>query len=173
MLPETDLFPEVPSVAPLTGDDERYTLPETIELCRKLAGVKFFDLDVAACRESHCAERYFTLADDGLKQDWRGESVWCNPPWSTIEPWLVKGYFSVADGHCSALSMLLPGNRTEQPFWQQHVERVRDGRARRGPVRLTTNFLPGRTRYGSPGDRYGIHAGSPNFTSVLLVWRAR
>ena len=51
-----------------------------------------FDIDVAAppggvpwipCK------RYYTQADDGLTQAWEG-LVWCNPPFSNIEPWIER-----------------------------------------------------------------------------------
>lgn len=51
-----------------------------------------FDIDVAAppggvpwipCK------RYYTQADDGLTQAWEG-LVWCNPPFSNIEPWIDR-----------------------------------------------------------------------------------
>lgn len=38
--------------------------------------------------------------------------------------------------------------------------------------RLTTHFLPGRTKYGHPGNVEAKGKGSPPFKSVLLVWRA-
>jgi hypothetical protein len=51
-----------------------------------------FDIDVAAppggvpwipCK------KYYTQADDGLTQAWEG-LVWCNPPFSNIEPWIDR-----------------------------------------------------------------------------------
>ena len=41
----------------------------------------------------------------------------------------------------------------------------------RGFVNLTTHFLPGRTRFGHPGNPEGVGVGSPPFGCVLLVWR--
>jgi hypothetical protein len=68
--------------------------------------------------------------------------------------------------------MLLPGNRTEQPFWQNEIEPVRDGRAGPGVnLKLTTHFVPSRVRFGWPGNPAGFGAGSPPFTCVLLVFR--
>jgi site-specific DNA-methyltransferase (adenine-specific) len=43
-----------------------------------------FTLDVCATAENHKCERYFTEQDDGLTQDWKGETVFCNPPYSKI-----------------------------------------------------------------------------------------
>lgn len=35
------------------------------------------------------AARHFTMADDGLAQEWRGR-VWMNPPYSESTPWIDK-----------------------------------------------------------------------------------
>ena len=51
-----------------------------------------FDIDVASPPNGvpwiPC-KRYFTQYDDGLTQDWHG-LVWCNPPFSNIEPWIDR-----------------------------------------------------------------------------------
>lgn len=31
---------------------------------------------------------------DGLELDWTGEVIFCNPPWSDIEPWVDKAFAS-------------------------------------------------------------------------------
>ncbi len=38
---------------------------------------------------------------------------------------------------------------------------------------LMTHFLPGRTRFGHPGNVEGVGVGSPPFGCVLLVFRRR
>ena len=52
-----------------------------------------FDVDVCAPTEPlhrTCpADHYYTEEDDGLAQEWLG-LVWCNPPYSTPEPWVDK-----------------------------------------------------------------------------------
>lgn len=176
-----DLFPEAVAPEEIIDGDQRFTLREDDLWCRAKAGVEAWDLDVAACEESHLADRYFTKADDGLTKRWEGR-VWCNPPFSDIEPWVMKAW--TAAGCCDVIAMLLPASRTEQGWWQDLVEPLRDGRKNiRAGHRLTliahslytppltTHFLPGRTRFGHPGNRDGIGVGSPPFGCVLLVWR--
>ena len=55
-------------------------------------GVRF-DLDVAAPidnKGSHCpADKFYTINDDGLSQDWHGR-VWCNPPFRNATQWANK-----------------------------------------------------------------------------------
>lgn len=164
-----DLFPEVKAPREIEDGDQRFTTRETDAWCRKVAGVEAWDLDVAACEESHLAEKFYTKADDGLTKPWFGR-VWCNPPFSDIEPWVAKAWFEAERGNTEVVAMLLPASRTEQPWWHRWVEPFRDGRSDRA-IGITTHFLPGRTRFGHPGNPEGVGVGSPPFGCVLLVWR--
>lgn len=50
-----------------------------------------FTLDPCALPSNAKCERYFTPEDDGLIQDWGGESVFCNPPYGrAIYKWVCK-----------------------------------------------------------------------------------
>lgn len=52
-----------------------------------------FDIDVASPVGGISwlpAKRYFTQYDDGLAQDWGGQRVWMNPPYSKPLPWIEK-----------------------------------------------------------------------------------
>lgn len=161
-----DLFPEAQRLPTEAEIDERYTTRATVEWCLKRAGLLRFTLDVAACRESHHADAWFSKADDGLTQAWFGD-VWCNPPYSDIEPWVRRAITSVTvEGSARSVSMLIPANRTEQVWWQRLIEPIRD----RSPL-LRSYFLPGRTRFGHPGNPEGVGVGSPPFGCVLLVFR--
>ena len=163
-----DMFPEVAAPVTLQDGDQRFTLQEDDLWCRAKAGAEAWDLDVAACEESHLAKKYFTKADDGLTKRWTGR-VWCNPPFSDIEPWLVKAWEERnRRSGPSVIAMLLPASRTEQPWWHRHVEPYRDD----ATGALRSHFLPSRTRFGHPGNRDGIGVGSPPFGCVLLVWSA-
>lgn len=177
-----DLFPEA-RVDPTEDLDSRFTLPETDAWCRAKAGVDAWDLDAAACVESHLAPRFYTLADNGLEQPWHGR-VWVNPPFSAITPWVVRAWEAMRDEDAVELvAMLLPGNRCEQAWWQELVEPYRDRgwldhRQRGegpivlgGDVQLETHWLPGRTKFGHQGNPRGVGVGSPPFGCVLLVFR--
>lgn len=162
MFPETRLDPGL-------DGDRRYTTPETMDLCKRLAGVDAWDLDVAADEESHWAPAWYGLAHDGLVQPWNARRVWCNPPFSNVPAWVERAWNQKSERKAlKTIAMLLPANRTEQPWWQEHVEPFRDGRA----PGFSTHFLPTRVRYGHPGNPKGIGVGSPPFASVLLVWRS-
>ena len=135
--------------------DTRATDPK---LFRHIDAEFHFTLDVAANADNAKCERYFTKEDDGLIQPWAGEVVWCNPPYSELRAWVAK-----ASAETSAtVVMLLPANRTEQPWWQEYVEPFRDGLGR-----LETRFLAGRQKFYGSGS-----GGSAPFGSVVLIWRS-
>ena len=63
------------------------------ELFDKLNDEFNFTIDVCASKENAKVNRFFTKEQDGLKQDWTGETVWCNPPYGKqIKRWIYKAY---------------------------------------------------------------------------------
>jgi ParB-like chromosome segregation protein Spo0J len=72
-------------VKKFTGDQESYTPEIYIKSARKVMGS--IDLDPASCpkaQETVRADKYFSLKDDGLKQEWHGR-IFLNPPYSHPE----------------------------------------------------------------------------------------
>jgi hypothetical protein len=57
-----------------------------------------FTVDAAAAPHNARLPRYWTREDSALEQDWRGERVWCNPPYSDIRPW-VEHAWQMYDTH--------------------------------------------------------------------------
>lgn len=150
--------------------DDRGTLPALFD---PLNVAHRFTLDAAASDNNAKCAKYFTRQTDGLLHSWRGERVWCNPPYSRCAPWLAKAWHEMMDGGCELVVMLLPANRTEQRFWQEHVEPFRDGPVTRG-VTLRSQFLKGRTRFVMPpGFQYyttKAKGDRPPFGCCLLTW---
>jgi phage N-6-adenine-methyltransferase len=70
--------------------DERSTPQEFFD---KLNSIFQFNLDSCATKENTKCEKYWTIDDDGLKQDW-ASSTFCNPPYSHGQPikWVTKAY---------------------------------------------------------------------------------
>jgi len=68
-----------------SGKDEWLTPPWILE------ELGTFDLDPCAPvnRPWDTARKHYTIEDNGLTQPWTGR-VWCNPPYSDIDPWLVR-----------------------------------------------------------------------------------
>ena len=103
-----------------------------------------FTIDVAASAENAKLPRFFDRDSNGLAQSWTGEVVWCNPPYSDLASWVSKALYEVEHG-CRKAVMLLPANRTEQRWWQDLIEPVRD----RG-LGVTTRNLRGRPKFEGP-----------------------
>jgi phage N-6-adenine-methyltransferase len=121
-----------------------------------------FTLDAAALPTNAKLARYFSPEDDGLSKPWAGERIWCNPPFSQLEAWVKKGHEST---DAALIVMLIPANRTEQPFWHRYVEPYRDMGGR-----LKTEFVRGRQRFIHPeSERVGMNE-RPPFGVLLLVW---
>ena len=50
-----------------------------------------FTIDVCATPENAKCARFYTREQDGLSQDWTGETVYCNPPYGREMPkWIEK-----------------------------------------------------------------------------------
>lgn len=142
--------------------DDRATHPSHFDIWSKRFGG--FTLDVAAAAHNTKCERYFTREDNGLDQPWAGERVWMNPPYSDIEPWMVKAWEEWP--RTRGIVALLPANRTEQTWWQRHIEPRRD----RAGSPLTIEFLPGRLRFLKPGQNLVGPNQRPPFGCLLAIW---
>lgn len=80
-----------------------------------------FTLDPCADDLNHKCAKYFTKAQDGLHQDWSGETVFCNPPYGrTISRWVEKAYNEVYRGECSCVVLLVPA-RTDTRWFHQYI----------------------------------------------------
>lgn len=129
-----------------------------------------FTIDAAASPANALLPRYWTRAEDALKQSWKGEKVWCNPPYSHLNDWVGKAECEVISG-CELVVMLLPANRCEQKWWQLYIEPMRDSK-RVQPFTLETKFLAGRLRFEWPPDRVVPDKGDrPPFGCVLVTWK--
>lgn len=112
-----------------------------------------FTLDACATTTNAKCKRYFTQAENGLVQDWTGETVWCNPPYGRghIEKWAKKAYEASLKG--ATVVMLLPSD-TGTGWWHDWCAR--------GEYR----FLRGRLKFG------GCKTAAP-FPSVVVIFRGR
>jgi phage N-6-adenine-methyltransferase len=123
---------QVLAVGPRADVDERATPPEFFAAIHR----RFrFTVDAAALPYNAKLKRFWTPEQDGLKQNWGGERVWINPPFSDIEPWVAKAWAEIRDdgvsylpGGAELVVMLLPANRTELDWWQRLIEPRRDQR---------------------------------------------
>lgn len=61
-----------------SSESDEWSTP--IEFYNELDKEFHFTLDPCATHENHKCSKYFTIEDDGLKQDWSGYRVFMNPP---------------------------------------------------------------------------------------------
>lgn len=122
-----------------------------------------FTLDAAANSSNKKCSAFFDLQIDGLSQPWAPHSVWCNPPYSNIAAWVAKAWEEYRAG--AQVVMLLPANRTEQRWWQEHIEPFRDGK---GP--LETEFYARRINFGVPGNEGAKFNSSSPFGIVAVIF---
>jgi len=165
------LLIDVPAIIHPPGESDEFYTPR--HLFAKWHAETPFTIDVAATAESACLPRFWTIHDDALKQSWAGEHFWCNPPFSRLSEFVEKAHCEVLGNGCMGGRMLMPANRTEQPFWQEFIEPYRDGGGD-DELRfaLLTQFLPKRFQFGFPGDPTGESGDSPKFGCVLVTWVA-
>lgn len=108
-----------------------------------------FTLDPAADDENHKCEQYFTCEQDGLKQKWEGQRVFCNPPYGReIGRWVEKA----ATCGPEVCVMLLPA-RTDTKWFHRWIY----GKAE-------IRFIKGRLKFGDSKN-------SAPFPSMVVVFK--
>lgn len=94
-----------------------------------------FTLDPCADEFNHKCVRYFTKEQNGLVQDWSGETVFCNPPYGReIGQWVKKAFDSVAHTH-TLVVMLIPA-RTDTKWFHEYIYRKQEVRFVRGRLKF-------------------------------------
>lgn len=86
--------------------------------------------------------------------------------------WVAKAWseWEAAGDKIHQITMLVPANRTEQTWWQEHVEPLRD----RPGSPLRVEFLRGRMRFDQPDGWVKPEKGDrPPFGLCLLIWEDR
>lgn len=118
-----------------------------------------FTLDPAATAKSAKCVKYFTPDDDGLKQSWGGEIVFCNPPYGrAIGDWVKKGCEESQKPH-TVVVMLIPA-RTDTSYFHDYILHGKADELR---------FIRGRLKF---TDEDGNVKDAAPFPSVVVVWRS-
>ena len=111
-----------------------------------------FTLDVCATPENTQCAAFYTKAENGLTQQWKG-TIWCNPPYGReIGNWIRKAFETSRDG---ATVVLLIPSRTDTAWWHDFIMKADEIR-----------FIRGRLKFG------GAKQGAP-FPSAIVVFRGR
>jgi len=139
-----------------------------------------FTLDAAATPENALCSRFYTetfyqdggggrrvlVPGGGLGGSWGGERVWCNPPFTELEAWTDKAWQEWDNTH--VIVMLVPANRTDQPWWQKNVAPYVKRQC------FDVRWRPERDRFTVDGGKPILNkqgkVGSPSFACALLIW---
>lgn len=79
-----------------------------------------FNLDPCADESNHKCDTYFDKSQDGLKQNWGGHRVFCNPPYGRgIGKWVQKCYEESRSDNTLVVA-LLPA-RTDTKWFHDYV----------------------------------------------------
>mgnify|MGYP003109950985 FL=1 len=109
-----------------------------------------FKLDVCASVFNAKCEKFFTVEDDGLEQNWTGQ-CWMNPPYGrSIGKWMQKAYESCVKNNATVVC-LVP-SRTDTKWWHDY--------AMKGDI----EFIKGRLRFG------GAKENAP-FPSAVITFK--
>lgn len=101
-----------------------------------------FTLDPCADDLNHKCEKYYTEAEDGLKQDWSGENVFCNPPYGRDVPkWVKKCLEETYSGRCRCAVMLLPA-RTDTKWFHNYIYHRAEVRLVKGRLKFRGQKQP-------------------------------
>jgi site-specific DNA-methyltransferase (adenine-specific) len=112
-----------------------------------------FTLDPCATRRNAKCNRFFTRLEDGLRQDWANEVVFCNPPYGKrIRDWARKCYEASRAG---ATVVMIAHSRTDTRWFHEWVYQ-----------RAELRFVKGRLRF-----RNGKQ--SAPFPTLIAIFRPR
>lgn len=111
-----------------------------------------FTLDPCATPENAKCKKFFTEEQNGLLQDWSGETVFCNPPYGRqVGKWVEKAYKEAQKG---ATVVMLIASRTDTTYFHDYIYKKHEVR-----------FLRGRLYFGDG-------AGRAPFPSMVVIMRA-
>lgn len=100
----------------MTSNTDDWATP--IELFNKLNQIFKFTLDVCASHQNAKCEKYYTVKENGLIQEWSDVS-WCNPPYGRkIGLWVKKAYEENLKG--KTIVLLLP-SRTDTKWFHDYI----------------------------------------------------
>lgn len=79
-----------------------------------------FTLDPCATTDNAKCDKFYTKEQDGLKQDWSGERVFCNPPYGKVIGDWVKKCSEEAKKPNTTVVALIPA-RTDTRYFHEYI----------------------------------------------------
>lgn len=116
-----------------SSNTDEWSTPQ--DLFDALDATFHFTLDPCATPENAKCAKFYTKEQDGLKQDWGGAVIWCNPPYGReIGKWIQK-----CAEHRGVAVMLIPA-RTDTRWWHSYIDKNPDAHV---------YFIKGRLKFGN------------------------
>ena len=111
-----------------------------------------FTLDVCSTHENAKCAKHYTKEQDGLSQDWTGETVGCNPPYGREMPkWIAR---CKQHGDAGGVAVMLIPARTDTKAFHEYIY----GKAQ-------IRFIKGRLKFGGSKN-------SAPFPSMVVIFGA-
>lgn len=111
-----------------------------------------FNLDPCADELNHKCDKYFTEEQDGLKQEWGGYTIFCNPPYgSVLKDWVKKCHDESKKPNTKVV-MLIPA-RTDTKYFHEYIYNKAEVR-----------FIKGRLKFGNSKN-------SAPFPSMIVIFQ--
>ena len=131
-----------------SSNTEEWSTPQ--DFFDKLNDEFHFTLDVCSTDENAKCKKHYTKDDDGLSQDWTGETVWCNPPYGREMPkWIQK---CAEHGNRGGLAVMLIPARTDTKAFHEFIYGKSEIR-----------FIKGRLKFGGSKN-------SAPFPSMIIIF---
>ena len=112
----------------------------------------YFNLDPCATKDNAKCRKFFTKEQNGLKQNWQGYNVFCNPPYGRkIKEWVRKAYEESLKPKTTVV-MLIPA-RTDTSYFHDYIY----GKAE-------IRFIRGRLKFGNAKN-------SAPFPSMIVIYK--
>lgn len=111
-----------------------------------------FTLDPCATKANAKCNKFYTIDEDGLQQDWKGEVVFCNPPYGKMISSWVRKCSQESKKPNTTIVALLPA-RTDTRYFHDYIY----GKAK------DIRFIKGRLKFGDSKN-------SAPFPSMVVVF---
>jgi site-specific DNA-methyltransferase (adenine-specific) len=143
-----------------SNSNEWYTPQPLFDKIQEVLDIKF-TLDPCATKESAKCKKYYIKEDNGLLQDWSGEIVFINPPYSRdLQPKFIKKAvdFSILSKDCSC-TLLIPA-RTDTKIWHEYIFKYAS----------KILFIKGRIKFQTMEDGELVYKQAATFPSAIVMF---